>query len=224
MVLVFDLDDTLYDEEAFVLSGFRAVALFVEREYRCNQENAYNMMVRHFREFGRGKVFDHVLFTLGVHNRVNVQRLVSVYRLHDPQIELLRDARYVLHRYSDMPKYVVTDGNKVVQKRKCSALKLEDYMKRIFVTHEFGLHHSKPSTYCFHLIARAEKVSPKDIVYIGDDPTKDFINLKRDGFKTVRVLRGRMKNVTLDRSHEAHVAIKTLRRLNNSLFEKLGLK
>ena len=38
MILVFDLDDTLYDEIAFVYSGFSAVSKYLSLQFNLNEK------------------------------------------------------------------------------------------------------------------------------------------------------------------------------------------
>ena len=67
-----------------------------------------------------------------------------------------------------------------------------------------------PSTYCFELIKKAEQCEWKDMVYTGDNPKKDFVNLNRLDMQTVRVLAGvqRHKQVSLD--YEAQIRVESL--------------
>ena len=44
--LILDLDDTLYPRERFVMSGFAAVASFVEKIHGVSAEIAYGVLVR----------------------------------------------------------------------------------------------------------------------------------------------------------------------------------
>ena len=77
------------------------------------------------------------------------------------------------------------------------------------------LKHSKPSTYCFEKIAKLEKVEYKDIVYIGDNPNKDFVNIKKLGFRTIRVLKGMFSNLNKETKFEAELNILSLVELKN---------
>ena len=65
------------------------------------------------------------------------------------------------------PQYIVTDGNKLVQKNKTSSLGIESYFKKIFYTHAYGIHNRKPSTYCFEKIKKIEKCAWNQMIYIG---------------------------------------------------------
>jgi putative hydrolase of the HAD superfamily len=210
MILVFDLDETLYNELTYVRSGFKAVSAFIEGTFNFPAHESYRIMVDDFNRHGRGKIFNNILALIGKENKGNIKKLISVYHLHTPNITLYKDAKYVLMHYVNMPKYVVTDGNKIVQMKKSEALHLKKYVKKIFITHNYGLDKAKPSTYCFEKIAESENVKKNDICYFADNPYKDFINLKKEGYKTVRIIRGFYKDIKVLKDYEAEYKIHSL--------------
>jgi putative hydrolase of the HAD superfamily len=214
MILVFDLDDTLYDELMYVRSGFRAVAAYIQSKFDYPEDKSYKIMIEEFNRYGRGKVFDRLLQQISRLNGSNIKLLINIYRKHSPNIMLYKDAEYVLKNFRNSPKYIVTDGNKIVQKIKVDKLDLNKYTNKIYITHNYGLDKAKPSTYCFKKIAAREKVTSDRIIYIGDNPFKDFINLKREGYRTLRILRGNYSCLHLSSEYEADSDIETLYELN----------
>lgn len=221
MILVFDLDDTLYDEIQYVESGFRAVANFVASQWQHDSTEVYDRLINALSSKGRGHVFDSVLSSYGRLSIRNVKRCVGVYRRHIPSIALHQAGERCLKRFCARPKYLVTDGNRLVQHNKVVALNIEPQFKRVMITHRFGLAKAKPSPYCFQVIASLEKAAPQQIVYIGDNPAKDFVGIKPLGFRTVRVLTGAHKSVRKPSRYEADISINTLNELTPALLEKL---
>lgn len=221
MILVFDLDDTLYDESTYVLSGLKAVAKFLNKEFGLNSEKALRFMNKTLAEKGRGAIFDDVLKQYNFYSKKNVRKCVSVYRLHEPNIELSAEGISCLRRFNDIPKYLVTDGHKIVQQKKIEALKLSVYFKKMFRTYQYGLKYSKPSTFCFDKICELENTQPKNVVYIGDNPNKDFVGIKKRGYKTIRVRTGCYKNVNLSKMFEAEYSINTLDDLDAKFLKKM---
>ena len=215
MTLVFDLDDTLYSEITFVKSGFKEVSNLLYQKHGIPQNESYTDMQKLLRKVGRGTIFDVLLRKNKLLNKTNLNACISVYRLHKPKIKLYKSAKRCLSNFKNTPKYIVTDGNKIVQRNKVKALNLDRIMKRIFITHQYGIKHAKPSTFCFEKILYTQKESYKNIYYIGDNPHKDFINIKKIGYKTIRVLTGNYKNLTLDSKYEADMVIKSLDQLNS---------
>ncbi|MFA5822196.1 MAG: HAD family hydrolase [Thermodesulfovibrionales bacterium] len=220
MILVFDLDDTLYEEMSFVESGFRAVTEFLAAIYKIPKNDLFELMMLNL-ENGRGKIFDELLTNYGIFSKKLVGACISVYRYHRPNIKLYQDAIDCIERFKSLPKYIVTDGNKIVQENKINALNLNNKIKRYFITHRFGIKNAKPSPYCFNLICKIEKVQPSEVVFIGDNPTKDFVGIKPIGFKTIRLLRGNFKVIRLDPSFEADFEINSFTELTDSFLENI---
>lgn len=220
-VLVFDLDDTLYSEIAFVESGFRTVAEFLAGEMGVDATEAYRRMRDLLHRNGRGRVFDDVLLSYGALSRPLVKRCVSEYRAHDPKIELLPDAIRCLKRFAKYPLYIVTDGTKTVQRRKIEALGVAQYVDVCYVTHQHGTDRAKPSPYCFLRICDREKTDASRVVYIGDNPAKDFIGIKPLGFRTARIIRGAHAAVRKAPIYEAHAEIHSLDELTEEFLAEL---
>jgi putative hydrolase of the HAD superfamily len=220
-VVVFDLDDTLYDEMSYVRSGFRAVAAFMEQSFGVPSVDAYGVMIDSLERLGRGQVFDEALKKFSVFTQTRVKACLTVYRRHYPDIALDPEALSCFHRLRSYPLYLVTDGNKLVQGNKVKALGLEEIMRRCFVTHRYGKQHAKPSPYLFHKICSIERTVPSKVIYIGDNPNKDFVGIKRDGFRTVRIRRGMFQSVSRSEEYEAHVEISTLEELTERLIHQL---
>lgn len=222
MTLIFDLDDTLYEEITYVKSGFRAVSDHLYKIFKIPKNDSYNSMLEILELEGRGKIFDKMLNEYKLNSKKNVRECLTVYRLHNPNIILYDSAKRCLDRFSDIPKYIVTDGNKIVQRRKINSLNLYKIFKRIFITHQYGLKYSKPSSYYFEKIAKIENIKPNKIVFIGDDPNKDFVGIKPLGFKTIRVMTGNHRFEKLKPKYEADISVKSLDEINQMLLNEIG--
>ena len=218
MVLIFDLDDTLYDELSYVRSGLQAVASFGKTAYGWNTKQSFTFMWSELQVNGRGKIFDDWLNRHGAFTKKRLEECIRVYRHHDPKIQFFPAAAQILEFYrGEVPVYVVTDGHKIVQDKKINALGLRSLVKRAFITHRFGIRNAKPSLYCFNLIRNFEKCNWSDMVYVGDNPLKDFVNLNSVGAFTVRVVTGSHASVLVPPSHDAQAEIPDLSHLAGAL-------
>ncbi len=143
--VVFDLDDTLYLERDFVLSGFAAVDRWLSSARGV--EGFGERAGRIFREGARGRIFDTVLAELGLHAApAEVERLVAVYREHTPTVSLMPDAEAALAWAAEAFQLgLITDGCAAVQRRKICALGLEARIACRIVTDEWGRESWKPS-------------------------------------------------------------------------------
>jgi putative hydrolase of the HAD superfamily len=220
MVLVFDLDDTLFEEITFVKSGFDAVAAFLFKEFGVNQKKSLAFMLNELQEEGRGKIFNELLIRNNLFSKSLLKKCLSVYRLHKPNICLYPDAIDFLLR-TNYSKYIVTDGNKIVQKNKIHALGLHNMVKKAMASHHYGIKNAKPSAYCFLKISEWEKTSPEKIIYFGDNPNKDFVGIKPLGFKTVRVMRGNYAKVEKPKKYEADYRISSFAEITEEFLLKI---
>lgn len=218
MILIFDLDDTLYDESRFVDGGLKAVARHGEELWGWDAVQSLDRLRGILARHGRGQVFDRWLEEHDAWSRGRVRDCVRAYRHHIPDIELFPAARRMIDRYrSRGPLYLVTDGNKVVQRNKVDALALWPDFKRVFITHRFGVAAAKPSTHCFERIKADADCTWREMVYVGDNPAKDFVNLTGLGALTIRVLTGAYSEVTALPGHDALITIRDLDALPNVL-------
>lgn len=223
MVVVFDLDDTLYDESTFLLGGLQAVSAWLNLQLGIPEDLIFKGLQNELK-LGRDHIFNRFLERYKLASKKLVAQCVGIYRRHEPHIELYPEAKICLKRLKKFPLYVVTDGNKLVQRRKCESLQLDRLTRGCFCTSYFGLRHSKPSPYCFLKICEREKVLPSQVVYVGDNPYKDFVGIKPLGFHTIRVMTGRCKDVHLEPIYEAEMTIPNLNELNESLLHRMGLR
>ena len=211
MILIFDLDDTLYDEQTYVLSGLDAVAQYGNEVFGWSKEDSLSYMRKRLVTNGRGRIFDDWLKEFGKYSETQVQKCVKVYRHHSPAIKLFPEAKLILQKYRHKyPLYLVTDGHKIVQQKKVEALQLDPVFKRVFITHRFGIQNAKPSLHCFDIIRKTERCEWSDMVYVGDNPAKDFVNLNQVGAGTVRVATGGHASVKALPGYDAKFTVGSL--------------
>lgn len=166
--VVFDLDDTLYDEKEYVRSGFRAVA-----ELLPEIENAEKKLWDAFEN--RLPAIDTVLAQAGLKDRKAV--CLEAYRSHAPQISLRRGARELLIglRQSGVKTGILTDGRPEGQRQKLKALGLYDLVDTVLITDELGGDQfRKPNDIAFRVMQGRLKIPFGKMVYVGDNPVKDF--------------------------------------------------
>ena len=209
MIFVFDLDDTLYDEYQFVLGGFKSVAHWLSTSYGFQEKDIVSRLIYIYNRDGRVHIFNKLLTELSIFTKINLSKCISKYRSHEPQLELYNSAKDLLKLLTNQP-YLVTDGNKLVQKSKIIALGLDKTFKKCFVTHNYGLKAAKPSLHCFEKIKLLEKCDYGKIIYVGDNPQKDFVGLNKVGCKTVRFLNGPHKFTKVNPDFDSQYKVKDL--------------
>jgi len=203
MIHIFDLDDTLYDERSFVEGGFQYVAEKGETLFNWKKNDAFLYMMKYFSIYGRQRIFDSILDHYQIKNKKNINTCVYLYRYHPPFIRMSSGAKRTIAYLSKAKKYIVTDGHKIVQERKIEALGIKNFFNHVYITHRYGIINAKPSIYCFNLIKKREKCSWRSMIYVGDNPMKDFINLRKVGVHTVRVHTGMYKDMKVEQMYDA---------------------
>ena len=194
-VIVFDLDDTLYDELDYVRSGLTHTAGVLAAKQGWDYAELRRALLASL-QVSRSHIFDRVLEQKGAHSQALVDFCVTTYRQHKPEIRLAHKVKELLKILAiSYPLYIVTDGHAGVQNNKLSVLGLSGspVIRRCFATYELGPEYAKPSPKCFQMIADAEQCRPSEIVYIADNPDKDFVGIKPLGFRTIRVMTGQHK-------------------------------
>lgn len=195
--VLFDLDDTLYDESAFVTSGFRTVAAHLADRFGVDKQEAFSAMMAVLTTEGRGKVFDRVLERYDLYSSQLVTELVNLYRSHFPEISLYPDVwpTFQTLRKCGIRLGIITDGLHVVQKRKVTALGLEELVDIIIYTDELGQDHWKPDPAAFKRAVVMLGVQPVEAVYVGNDPVKDFGGPNSIGMVAVHLCRNGIPEV-----------------------------
>lgn len=187
--VLFDLDNTLYPEEQFVVSGFRAVAQTLGERLNLSADTLFQKMLKTLRDHGRGKVFDRLLEEFQIDSAKWLPTLVQVYRSHQPLIFLSPGVTAALRSLKDRGVKIglVTDGLASVQRRKIAALGLDSVMDVIVCTEELGRGSRKPSTSPFEVALQLLNVPPGAAAYVADDVSKDFAGPNRLGMKSVQI-------------------------------------
>jgi len=185
-LLAFDLDDTLYPEVEFVLSGLKAVSSFMGLRTGLEPGEVLAEAKRFLSARGRAGVLDHLLASFpSARGRVSLAELLYVYRSHCPRIDLADEVAGILERMS--PHFhlaVITDGCVVTQLSKVRALGLDKIVDRVIYTDVLGREYWKPSSFAYEMLRR--DFEPRGgCWYVGDNPRKDFAGAKEAAFGTV---------------------------------------
>ena len=221
-LIVFDMDDTLYPEREFVFSAYRAVSEYVYEKFGIFIEDDLR---RRFSSGQRGDLFSIVLKDLGVKfTEEDIQGLVKRYREHRPSIQPYTDAVVIQELKKAGYKIgLLTDGWKRVQKNKWKALKLEQHFDFTVFTDDFGFEFWKPHEKPFRYICEQAGVKLSEAVYVGDNPSKDFLAPNQLGMKSLRIRRSggeSSENNSFSEDFEASGEIKDLVELRDLLIKK----
>lgn len=187
-VVVLDMDDTVYLEREYVRSGFEALDSWLAD--RLGVDDIGDTLWRLFEDGVRGDTINRALRQHGLDDTADlVGQLVRTYRSHSPTIELEPDATSLIDRLGPSRLALITDGPADSQWAKIRALGLDRKISNIVVTADLGSGHSKPSKLPFEVVRDAVDLPHSELVYVGDNPTKDFVAPHALGWATIRVRR-----------------------------------
>jgi len=194
--VVFDMDDTLYPEMQFVQGGLAVAAEAAGERFGVAPHELLSSMrtalERDLAEYGRARtVFDSALSSCKIdYDPATIAWLVSVYRTHEPKLTPYPDVRPALAHLAPLATLaLITDGPASVQRAKYHALHLAGFFADAIFTQEHGPKAGKPSPAAFRIVEKLTGLPGPALVYVGDNPAKDFVGARRLGWKTVRIRR-----------------------------------
>lgn len=189
--VILDLDDTLYPELSYADSGFRAVDRFLAGAGACEPGRFHLAAQACFETGHRSRVFDGAMQAIGISlDRFPIPELVQVYREHLPIIHLFPDADAWLA--GNCGRYltgIITDGFSLAQRRKVSALELEGRVSSIIYSDDHGREFWKPHVRPYRDIQCRLGLGSEGLVYVGDNPAKDFKGARDAGWRSIRIRR-----------------------------------
>ena len=219
--VVFDLDDTLYPERAYVLSGFHTVAAWAEEQLQIPHHQGFAELRQLFEDGVRGNTFNCWLESHGFAPADWDSQMVKVYREHLPRIVPYPETEEMLQRlWSRYRLGLVSDGHSQAQRNKLASLGIGFYFDQSVFSDELGVDARKPNPRPFALILERLAVAGRKAVYVADNPSEDFLGARRVGMWTVRVRYSEGLYSHLEppsAEHAPDVEIDTLARLQEML-------
>ncbi|MEZ9590565.1 HAD family hydrolase [Vibrio breoganii] len=175
--VVFDLDDTLYQEIDYQLSGYNSVIALCKTLYGQDMSNIVKQAT-----IEKSDVLSAITHTLNLPESVK-ESLLWQYRLHLPDIGLSDDTNNTLAMIKKNAKHVaiLTDGREISQKQKLAALGLSDLP--VFISETWG--ETKPGSKRFKKIMQS--MPSENYIYIGDNLNKDFVTPNKLGWYTIGI-------------------------------------
>lgn len=221
--VVFDLDDTLIPEREYVISGFSHVAKIISDQTGLSQQVVFEKLIQLF-QLSPEKVFNRLLVELKMPpSEDDIFHLVNVYRNHKPQLQFYEDVIPCIKQLKNkgVKIGIISDGYSSAQQNKIRALNADKYFDYIIITDELGREYWKPHPKAFEIMKEKLNVEFGEMIYIGDNPEKDFYISCILPIKTIRILRD--NNIYGNKEYlmgiKPHFNIKSL----NELIPILGL-
>lgn len=186
---VFDLDDTLISEKEYIKSGYKYISKILSDKYRIKENQIFEDLMDIFNQDSKN-VFNRLLEKYQInYTKEEIVDLVNEYRNHYPSISFFEDVIPCIEylKTKDIRVGIITDGFLNSQKQKLKAVNAYKYFDEIIITDELGREFWKPHPKSFEIMKEKLNVNFNEMIYVGDNPAKDFYIRKTYPIITVRI-------------------------------------
>lgn len=176
-VIVFDLDDTLYNEIEYLKSAYKFIA---------NQLDSTDKKLLYRNMFAMYRKGENVFQYLVDKYNIEMSDLITLYRNHTPDIYLFDGLTEILELIIQKKGKlaIITDGRVKTQLAKLKALGIEDYFSKVVISEAIGT--EKPNQQNFSVVE--EDLPAAEYYYIGDNIKKDFVSPNLMGWRTIGLI------------------------------------
>ena len=185
----FDLDDTLYDYHQYARAGLREAGAHLEAI--TGEQYDEELLHLYFEEEITAGTFD-VLVERHDLSPALVGDLIEAFHSASTPLDPYDETVPVLERISDSYQLgLLTDGRG--GREKLDRLQIAEYFDVVLVTPTMGCskHQARP----FDELISALDIQPERAMYVGDDPRVDFQVPNQRGMTTIRLRRGRYRDL-----------------------------
>ncbi|MCD9486618.1 HAD family hydrolase [Photobacterium iliopiscarium] len=175
-VWVFDLDDTLYKERDYQISGYNSIASLIHQFYQQDVNPIIKQAIKD-KEDVLQSICNYLNLPLSVKDS-----LLWQYRNHIPKLILDDETKQTLSHIEkgSLAIAILTDGRSISQRAKIASFGLSHY--DLYISEEWGK--DKPDDKRF--LAIMDKYPCADsFIYVGDNIKKDFITPNKLGWITI---------------------------------------
>lgn len=178
--IVFDLDDTIYKEIDYVESAFNYINNYIKLRFKLDLSTDIKNCINNNLGF-------YDLISQKINKKdFSIDTFLELYRFHYPKISLSKETSLFLNKLisKNIGFSVITDGRSISQRNKLHALGLTKVLKNIIISDETG--YQKPHLFNFKILN--DLYPDKKLIYIADNPSKDFLAPNLLNWKTICLL------------------------------------
>lgn len=198
-VIIFDLDDTLYDcSGTLVVRGRRQVAKTIAKLINCSEEEAYQLQLDMEEKYGvKANIYEKIVSHYHLPETYAQELLEEFVHVDISDITVFPDVKDTLTQLKvrGYRLVLVTSGDKEIQRKKIDELGLNNrYFDDIVIT-ERNKGQSKKA--CFQEIMKRCDLQPEEVICVGDKIDDELTASKSLGMVTVLFEHGRHYNAYL---------------------------
>jgi putative hydrolase of the HAD superfamily len=211
--LIFDLDNTLYDESQYVTPAFHCISSFLSSKSGISERRLFDKLTVDLKKKGSmyPKLFNDVLKDLGLDSEM-IHEVLSIYANVDAKLDLFPDSERVLTqlKWSGKKLCLVTNGGAKIQRNKLRHLNVARFFDEVVFSRETNEAVDKPHPAAYKAALDKLGVLPCESLCVGDNPYTDFWGAKCLGMRTARLLWGEFKDAKVSAEYEADYFIESL--------------
>ena len=200
--VIFDLDDTLISEYDFVMSGYRYMSSLLTERLGMESDAIYEKL-RELSKTTYSRAFDRLFESCGKScDPEEMAGYIDAYRNHPAKVSFYPDVLPAIKELRSMGLKlgIISDGEPGRQRNKLRAAKGLNLFDEIVLNDEVGgIECRKPCPRGFEVMASRLGIEPSRMIYVGDNPSKDFHISADLGVATLRIKRE--KGIYLDREY-----------------------
>lgn len=181
--LIFDLDNTILDENEYLLSAYSEISKKISKH---NNHEIFNFLKKEFIENGRKNIYQKMIKNFNI-KEFEIIDFLNILRNHKPDKELktlIWFQEFMKLISVEFPIYLITNGNIAQQKNKLNNLIIPEnsYFAKIIFASQY-----KPKPFPDSYLILKKYLTLKKPLYIGDSEIDkifannagiDFINVK----------------------------------------------
>jgi len=189
--VIFDLDDTLVSEREYIISGYCYISEIIKDKFHLVKNQVFSELMNLFEE-SHEYVFNRFFDNHSIeYTEDMINNLVSKFRNHFPNIHFYDDViPFITYLKTNGIKVgIITDGYTNAQQQKLKSLNADNYFDEIILTDMYGREYWKPHPKAFEIMKERLEVEFDEMIFVGDNPEKDFFISNIYPIKTVRIFR-----------------------------------
>ena len=191
-LIVCDFDDTLALEYDFIASGYRVCSNYIASKIQSYSKTEIEGFFWEAFKQSPKNVFNRALQQLGLDNDTDLlNQLINLYRYHTPLLSYQSDVSEFINEIKrrNIHSAIITDGNAKTQLNKLKETGAFNDFEKIIITSEWSTNWTKPSTLPFTYLKNYFDVDFTEMLYVGDNPKKDFAAKVNIPIYTARIIR-----------------------------------
>lgn len=190
--VIFDLDNTLYDENCYF---FEVFSIFCDK-YKLDLNKIKSIFTDEFK-LKSSDYFGDILKKISFYSLQKQNEMFEIYQNINCYLSLYKNALELLNflQQKAIKTAIITNGDIKAQQNKIKLLNLQNKIKHIVYAREFGKECEKPNSVSFLKALEMLNLKASEVIFVGDNPKTDIVGAKNTSIKAYRFLNGYTKNI-----------------------------